>query len=189
MFTHFYSDPHFFHKKIIEYATRPFRTVEEMNFELIKRYNETVGDDDHVLWCGDVSFGNAQDTAWAMGQLKGERTLVLGNHDRGSEFYLKVGFKNVFAKETKFFADGLAFRASHYPSEIRADRNDRYPNRRPDLDDGEFLVHGHSHSVTKRVGRNIHVGVDAWGYRPATLAEVVAQAREYLARHPVEVAL
>lgn len=37
------SDTHFNHARIIELAGRPFSTVEEMDAELIRRWNETVG--------------------------------------------------------------------------------------------------------------------------------------------------
>ena len=35
----FTSDTHFFHDKIVEYSQRPFASVEEMNEELIARWN------------------------------------------------------------------------------------------------------------------------------------------------------
>ena len=37
---------HFSHARISELAGRPFTTVEEMNKELIRRWNDTVGPDD-----------------------------------------------------------------------------------------------------------------------------------------------
>jgi calcineurin-like phosphoesterase family protein len=46
--THFYSDPHFGHTNIIKYCDRPFASVDEMNEELVARYNASVGPDDFV---------------------------------------------------------------------------------------------------------------------------------------------
>ena len=43
------SDTHFSHARIIELAGRPFTSVEEMDDELIRRWNETVAPDDIVL--------------------------------------------------------------------------------------------------------------------------------------------
>lgn len=37
------SDTHFSHARISELANRPFSTVEEMDAELIRRWNEAVG--------------------------------------------------------------------------------------------------------------------------------------------------
>ena len=36
----FTSDTHFYHNKIVEYCQRPFASVEEMNEELIARWND-----------------------------------------------------------------------------------------------------------------------------------------------------
>ena len=38
----FTADPHFGHTNIIRYENRPFDSAEEMDQELIRRWNETV---------------------------------------------------------------------------------------------------------------------------------------------------
>lgn len=53
----FTSDTHFFHANIIKYANRPFGSVEEMNEELIRCWNETVPEDGVVYHLGNFSFG------------------------------------------------------------------------------------------------------------------------------------
>jgi calcineurin-like phosphoesterase family protein len=54
---YFTSDHHFSHNRICEYASRPFASVEEMDEELIKRWNEMVSPDDIVYHLGDFTFG------------------------------------------------------------------------------------------------------------------------------------
>lgn len=52
----FTADPHFGHTNIIRYENRPFASAEEMDQELIRRWNETVSPEDTVYLLGDFSF-------------------------------------------------------------------------------------------------------------------------------------
>ena len=52
----FTSDHHFYHSNIIKYCQRPFHSVEEMNEEMIRRWNSVVGVDDTVYYLGDFSL-------------------------------------------------------------------------------------------------------------------------------------
>lgn len=51
------SDTHFSYARISELADRPFASAAEMDAELVRRWNDTVGHDDVVLHLGDVAFG------------------------------------------------------------------------------------------------------------------------------------
>lgn len=44
----FTSDLHFGHENVLRFDNRPFETVEEMDDELIKRWNDKVGKGDLV---------------------------------------------------------------------------------------------------------------------------------------------
>jgi calcineurin-like phosphoesterase family protein len=79
--TWFISDTHFGHKKILEYEkeSRPFNSVEEMNETIIDRWNNTVRYHDIVYHLGDFCFGRKHMEIAA--RLKGNKKLVLGNHD------------------------------------------------------------------------------------------------------------
>ena len=55
MNVYFTSDLHFGHKNIIRYDHRPFSSVQEMDAELIRRWNNKVKDEDLVYILGDVS--------------------------------------------------------------------------------------------------------------------------------------
>ena len=50
----FIADTHFGDERILRYENRPFKSVDEMNSEIIKRWNESVKDDDSVYLLGDV---------------------------------------------------------------------------------------------------------------------------------------
>ncbi len=44
------ADHHFSHANIIRYTDRPFADVEEMDLELVRRWNEVVSKDDTVFY-------------------------------------------------------------------------------------------------------------------------------------------
>ncbi len=50
----FTSDTHFGHKNIITFCSRPFETIDEMNDNLIKNWNDMVKPTDRVFVVGDV---------------------------------------------------------------------------------------------------------------------------------------
>ena len=61
---YFISDTHFNHKNVIKYDKRPFDSLEEMEWEIIKRWNNTVSNKDIVYHLGDFGFkwGNKPNT-------------------------------------------------------------------------------------------------------------------------------
>lgn len=86
----FISDTHFFHQKILEFEkeARPFSSVEEMNEELVARWNNIVTKRDTVWHLGDVCFGHVSNLA-IIKRLNGTKHLIMGNHDRyGIRAYL-----------------------------------------------------------------------------------------------------
>lgn len=54
----FTSDTKFSNKNIIEYANRPYKTVEEMNKSLIDNWNLYVNIEDQFFFLGDFGHGN-----------------------------------------------------------------------------------------------------------------------------------
>ena len=47
--TYLIADTHFNHKRIIEYCKRPYSNVEEMNEDLIRKWNNVVSKNDIVI--------------------------------------------------------------------------------------------------------------------------------------------
>lgn len=173
LFSHFYSDPHFGHANIIAHANRPFADVDEMDRVLEQRYAETVGAHDTVLWCGDVSFRDRLWTRDMLDRLPGRKVLMRGNHDGTLGACLALGFDAV-ADFMHVQIAGHKVTCCHFPP-ARSNAGDRYPERRPPSPQkGEFVLHGHTHERGRRVGRRIHVGCDAWSYRPVGLEEIEA---------------
>lgn len=89
-------DHHFGHANIIQYESRPFKDVREMDAHMIQCWNGAVCSDDTVFVLGDFTFYPKDVTTKIMQQLRGRKILILGNHDtRSRKFYLDAGFEQV----------------------------------------------------------------------------------------------
>lgn len=75
------SDLHFGHRNVIGFDHRPFASVGEMDYVLIKLWNGRVQKDDDVYIVGDFVHHNEKPAEWYLRQLKGRKHLVIGNHD------------------------------------------------------------------------------------------------------------
>lgn len=74
------SDLHLEHTNCIRFDNRPFRNTDEMNAEIVKRWNTVVPKNDDVCVLGDIIWNNA-DVKYIR-QLNGHKYLIRGNHDR-----------------------------------------------------------------------------------------------------------
>lgn len=131
--TFFTSDLHFGHNNIIRYDNRPFSSIEEMDLELIKRWNNKVSKCDTVYILGDISWYNDEKTFEIFSQLNGSKRLIKGNHDRTNG---KI--KNLFESikdydEIKINDTTLIL--SHYPIHMY---NHHYH--------GAIMLYGHVHN-------------------------------------------
>lgn len=95
------SDTHFSHKNIIEYCDRPYTNPEEMNKNLISKWNSVVKEDDIVLHLGDVGFGLVEELSPIIQGLNGHKILIRGNHDfkRGVSSWTNIGFEKVYKEK------------------------------------------------------------------------------------------
>lgn len=116
---YFISDTHFGHSNIIKYCDRPYKTVEEMNIDIIQKWNSIVGKDDTVWHVGDFAFFRKNETdkiKKIITKLNGNINLLLGNHDRhissDIQFWLDLGFKKVWNSPFLFMNDYIL---SHEP--------------------------------------------------------------------------
>lgn len=174
----FTSDLHFGHDAVRGYCKRPFVDLEHMHRELIARWNECVKPHDRVYVLGDLALCPYRDFVPLASQLQGKKILIQGNHDKYSiGQYEKLGFQ-VF-QEVKLKLFGQVCRLSHYPYALPWYRRPfayaselRFMEKRPPRISGEILFHGHTHTKYRHADNRIHVGVDAWGFRPASLHEL-----------------
>jgi len=191
---HFYtSDTHFGHKNIIKFCNRPFKDVDHMNEIIIANWNKVVSPDDVVWHLGDVAMGQIDHTLPLVRRLNGYKILVPGNHDRifSGESPAKIEkfigrYDEVFSlvtDEQKWTSiDGTTFMMCHFPYDGDSQERDRYSEIRP-VESGIPLIHGHTHSA-ERVSRSehgtlqIHVGVDAWDFRPVSDLEIINLFKE-----------
>jgi calcineurin-like phosphoesterase family protein len=165
---YFTSDTHFGHAKIIQYCNRPFSSVEEMDAEMIRRWNEVVTSSDTVIHLGDFAITGKDKTREYRSRLNGRIILILGNHDRSQSSMLNCGF-NEAHKSIILGQNG-------------GDQGDYFLRHVPVLDDSwkaesacvRAHLCGHVHEKWKRIGDVINVGVDQWDFRPVTLKELLA---------------
>lgn len=79
----FTADLHLGHDNCIIFDGRPFATVEEMDEELIRRWNAKVDKGDLVYVLGDMIWKTRNGEAHELiRRLNGQIILIKGNHDR-----------------------------------------------------------------------------------------------------------
>lgn len=185
----FTSDTHFSHVNILKYCNRPFKDTDHMDEEIIRRWNETVSPDDTVFHLGDIALGPIVTSLPKIARLNGRKIAILGNHDRP---FMRAGkadeedwwqrYEEVFDRvvhwqgQDLYIEDYGYFRLSHFPYTGDHTAEDRHSEHRP-VDDGLVLIHGHTHSTDRLTYSNkgtpqIHVGQDAWDYRPVSLEQI-----------------
>lgn len=167
------ADLHFGHKNIIKYENRPFEDVEDMNEQLIKKWNKKVKPNDTVYILGDFAFPNSKltcrDIEDIVNKLNGEKILITGNHD---SWVSKKAFN------TKCFKQIVPY-AEIYDTSVKRENPIVILFHYPIEDwDGRFYeaihLHGHIHSNEISYAKNrYNVGVDVCNYEPVTLEEII----------------
>ena len=75
------ADMHIGHKNTIKMDKRPFDSVEQMDEEIVHRWNSVVGEDDTTIIVGDA-FWKYRNAKEVLPKLNGRKVLVVGNHDQ-----------------------------------------------------------------------------------------------------------
>lgn len=135
------SDLHFGHKNIIKYENRNYDSVEEMDIDYIKKWNETVKPEDFIYILGDFSWHKSDKTTEILKQLNGKKVLIVGNHD---EIYLKdKNFDTNLFEEICYYKELKINKTKiilfHYPI---IDWNGKH--------NGSIHFYGHVHSIINK---------------------------------------
>ena len=78
---YYIADLHFGHENVRVLDGRPFASVEEMDAQMIRRWNEVVRRKDEVYILGDFCLGKAPEAMKYLEALSGKKYLIFGNHD------------------------------------------------------------------------------------------------------------
>lgn len=158
------ADTHFSHENIIRYEERPFKNASEMDQFMIRKWNETVSDNDLVLHLGDVGIFRAKQAEEILKQLNGRKILILGNHDAFSKTKWKnFGFD---PQEYYFYKDYLLTHKpqNEVPLKIAVEN---------ELIKGN--IHGHTHSKNQHLNKGLYkcCCVEFLGYKPILFDEFI----------------
>lgn len=201
---YFSSDQHFWHSNVIRYCSRPHASVEEMNEDMVLKWNTVVRPEDTVYVLGDFSLAFRAVETFPM-RLMGDKKLVPGNHDfchsyhkksrteenrdKWKQKYRDYGFE-ILPEQTTLDLPGLGVvNMCHHPysdgtnTDESDPKGDKYAKWRP-VDDGKILLCGHVHEkwLTKFSPKGtlmINVGVDQHGFYPASLDDIIAIAKAH----------
>ena len=180
------SDTHFKHKRLCEKEENPFdRTrkyqyITEMDNDIITKWNETIKDNDIVIFMGDFMLGcpvrETEETFYKyFNQLNHGKKMywIVGNHDH--IIRKKIGFEKLnMCWNMMFMKDNRLFVLQHH--DFR-EVNNKMPNC--EYDNKVVFVHGHTHNE-ERISRFSYKGMDliqnnvcweAW-YRPVNVEEL-----------------
>ena len=175
---YFISDLHLGHENVISLCKRPFTNIEEMDERLICEWNKVVHRNDKVYILGDIIFKSASAPEYYLERLKGEKHLIIGNHDRTwiDKVDLQKYFKSVEAMLIINTGKGKAT-LCHFPMLAY---------------EGRYMIHGHIHAKASKleyweVIKNNHcmlnAGVDINGFKPVSLEELIENNARFKTEH------
>lgn len=154
METHFVSDCHFAHKRIVEFTNRGVDTTQENHDEwLINLWNNQVTKQDKIYSLGDFSFSHKYEEVEAVvRRLNGQKFFLKGNHC-DNKIMQKLAEKQLITfydyKEIKIGKQSTVL--FHFP--IAAFHKQAY---------GSWHLHGHSHgNYVIPTGKILDVGLDS----------------------------
>ena len=169
---YYISDLHFSHEKIIKFCNRPYKTIEEMDEDIINKWNSIVTPNDVVRILGDIALPKSKDDVEKaiklVKRLNGKKSLIIGNHD--TELLEEERFRQLFSSikhYDKVTDNGRNVILSHYPIE---EWDGFYK--------GYIHLYGHIHNNNvnlKKLDNRYNVSLEVLDYKPKTLDEIISK--------------
>ena len=181
---YFSSDLHLNHDRDFVWKARGFNSVNEMNEEIIKRFNSVVTSEDDLYLLGDLCLGGGSVEAMAanrrlLSQLKGKVHHIRGNHDTDQriEMYKKLyNFVEVSGKWADMLDwNGYHFYISHFPT-ITSNMDMQKPLKQVTIN-----LMGHTHQTENFYEDNsrvYHVGADSHNCYPVSIEQIIEDIRK-----------
>jgi calcineurin-like phosphoesterase family protein len=171
----FTSDTHFNHANIIDYSSRPFVDLAEMETAMIAKWNALVKPGDTVYHLGDFALSRGRTHSELidrlLSRLNGQKWLIVGNHDRDEVTKSHRWNKIAYYHEIKIDLGG-----EHKQRIVMCHYALRVWNQ---MHRGAWMLHGHSHgNLTDIGGKTLDVGVDVHGFAPVSVEAVKAFMHE-----------
>lgn len=197
----FASDTHFGHRRLVTSCPthfercRRYETVEEMNADIVSKWNTEVTPADTVVFLGDFLFGRFDEFEKAASDmwnsLNGVKFFVRGNHDQGIRGEL-IEIRDYALVKYR----GRTYLCQHFPFGNGPDSDmSVLGGLKSSLEPADtVLVHGHTH-FSDRVSRTLRkdfslqndVSWEAW-YGMVPAEKLYAANRTYVGKclgHPV----
>lgn len=158
------SDTHFSHSNIVKFESKinigrrirhEWDNVDDMNEDLIQRWNSVVRVNDYVYHLGDFCLGK-KSNIFITQRLNGKKQLVMGNHEHfKARDYLDAGFEDVM---------GCKELDKHILTHIPLHESQKYRYR--------ANIHGHTHEINIDDPWYINVSCEQINYTPIPFEDV-----------------
>jgi calcineurin-like phosphoesterase family protein len=171
------ADLHLGHANIIKYANRPFKNVDHMDAEIIRRWNERVKPEDTVIHNGDFCFyarnekrgeGSVVKFKDWRGLLNGNIIFIGGNHDKRSN-----GIVSHISSMVLYFGKKEIW-VTHKPQNMNTAYQINFTAHSHDAWDHRFVYDGEKKIIL------INVGTDQWNFYPQTVQEILDKYRKFI---------
>jgi len=172
---YFVSDTHFGHANIIEYCKRPFKSVDEMDKFMIKKWNERVNEEDTIFHLGDFCLSKSSEAPNApkdaflhyREKLHGNIIFLKGNHDGNNK-------QKSIVESIVIDFGGKRIYMTHNPKFAKEEFN------------LNFCGHVHEKWQFQKLEKKstiVNLSVENWNYQPVTINEIFQALADWKRKH------